>query len=261
MDGEFCVVCGATDRPLTDGVCAECAAGRVSLLEAPERAVVVICPHCGARRTGATWERAGSSPLLTAEDLLPLLRIHPEVGVRRIRWEEVSATGTVRQLVGTADVRFRGLERSAEVRLSVRTEHQTCPECSRKSGRYYTAVLQLRGGLERTNEKSPALHARLDRAWSELLAESRSDWRKAVSWTEELPEGYDVFFTQTLAARAVAKLAKQRYGVKVKESATLFGRKDGQDVYRVTLCLRFPRGEASGPDGAAPRGNVERLWE
>jgi len=257
MDAEFCVVCGATGRALTDGVCAECAADRTALLTAPNRGVVVICPHCGARKTGASWERSGSSPLLTAEDLLPFLRIHPEVGIRRIRWEEVSATATVRELVGTADVRFRGLEREAEVRLSVRTEHQTCPECSRKSGRYYTAVLQLRGGLERANEKSPALHARLDHAWSSLLAESRADWRNAVSWTEELPEGYDIFFTQTLAARAVAKLAKQKFGVKVKESATLFGRKDGQDVYRVTLCLRFPRVDGSGAAGAVARESLE----
>ena len=258
MEAEFCVVCGATGRPLTDGVCVECAADRTTLVSAPERAVVVICPHCGARKTGAKWERQGSSPLLTAEDLAPFLRIHPEAGVRRIHWEETSATGTVRELVGTADVMFRGTEREVPVRLSVRTEHQTCPECSRKSGGSYTAVLQLRGGLERTNEKSPALHARLDARWSTLLAECRSDWRNAMSWREELPEGYDVFFTQTLAARAVAKVAKQKFGAKIKESATLFGRKDGQDVYRVTLCVRFPRVSADGPAGPSPRDHLEQ---
>lgn len=258
MEGEFCVVCGATGRPLTEGVCAECAADRSPLLTVPERAVVVICPHCGARKSGAKWERAGSSPLLTAEDLAPFLRIHPEVGLRRIHWEETSATATVRELVGTADVVFRGTAREARVQLSVRTEHQTCTDCSRKSGRYYTAVLQLRGGLERANEKSPALHARLDGTWSHLLAECRPDWRKAMSWREELPEGYDVFFTQTLAARAVAKVAKQKFRATIKESATLFGRKNGQDIYRVTFCVRFPRPDAEGASGAVPRGTVEQ---
>lgn len=258
MDAEFCVVCGATGRSLTDGVCAVCAANRTPLVTAPERAVVVICPHCGARKTKATWERPGSSPLLTAEDLAPFLRIHPEAGIRQVRWEETSATGTVRELVGTADVMFRGIERDAEVRLSVRTEHQTCPDCSRKSGRYYTAVLQLRGGLERGNEKSSALHVRLDARWSALLAECRPDWRKAMSWREELPEGYDVFFTQTLAARAVAKVAKQKFGAKIKESATLFGRKDGQDVYRVTLCVRFPRAAVGSAAGAASPREMEQ---
>jgi nonsense-mediated mRNA decay protein 3 len=258
MDGEFCVVCGATGRPLTDGVCASCAADRSVLLSVPERAVVVICPHCGARKWGARWERAGASPLLTAEDLAPFLRVHPEVGLRRIRWEETSATATVRELVGTAEVGFRGAEREVQVHLSVRTEHQTCPECSRKSGRFYTAVLQLRGGLERAHEKSPALHARLDGAWSRLIAECRPDWRKAMSWREELPEGYDVFFTETLAARAVARVAKQKFRATIKESATLFGRKNGQDVYRVTFCVRFPRDNAAGPSGDAPPREMEQ---
>ncbi|MGI0129777.1 MAG: NMD3-related protein [Thermoplasmata archaeon] len=258
MAGEFCVVCGATGRSLTDGVCPECAADRSVLLSVPERAVVVICPHCGARKEGAKWERAGTSPLLTAEDLTPFVAVHPEVGVRRIRWEETSATATVRELTGTADVVFRGVPREARVQLSVRTEHQTCPDCSRKSGRYYTAVLQLRGGLERANEKSPALHARLDGTWSRLLAECRPDWRKAMSWREELPEGYDVFFTETLAARSVARVAKQKFRATIKESATLFGRKHGQDIYRVTFCVRFPRADAAGGLPANPRGEVEQ---
>ncbi len=241
MKGEFCVVCGATDRPLTEGVCAECAAGRTELLSAPARAVVVICPTCGARKIGARWERSGSSPLLTAHDLTPLVRVHPEAGLRSVHWEELSSTATVRELLGTARVRFRGAEREARIAMSVRTEHQTCPDCSRKSGRFYTAVVQLRGGAERSNEKPPALRARLENVWSEILADARTDWRRAVSWQEGLPEGWDVFFTNTLAARSIARIAKQKFGASVKESASLFGRKHGQEVYRVTFCLRFPR--------------------
>jgi nonsense-mediated mRNA decay protein 3 len=241
MSDEFCVVCGATGRTLTDGVCAPCAADRTPLVRAPEHAVVVICPHCGARKVGASWKRAGASPLLTAEDLTPLVEVHPEAAVREIRWEERSSTATVRDLVGTARVRFRGIEREVPVELSVRTERQTCTDCSRKSGRYYTAVIQLRGATERLREKPPALRARLEGIWGQILAEARPDWRRAVSWQEDLPEGWDVFFTDTLAARAIAKLGKQKFGASLKESATLFGRKDGQDVYRVTFCLRFPR--------------------
>jgi nonsense-mediated mRNA decay protein 3 len=244
MADEFCVVCGATGRPLTDGVCASCAADRTVLLRAPERAVVVICPHCCARKSGAVWKRAGASPLLTAEDLAPLVTPHPEVALREIQWEETASTATVRDFEGTARVRFRGIEREVPVRMSVKTEHQSCTDCSRKSGRYYTAVIQLRGAAGRSREKPPALRARLEGIWAEILAESRPDWRRSVSWQEDLPEGWDVFFTDTLAARAIAKIGKQKFGASVKESATLFGRKDGQDVYRVTFCLRFPKEDA-----------------
>jgi len=249
-DGEFCVVCGATDRPLVDGLCAGCAADRTRLLSAPKRAEVTICPHCGARQVGSHWERPGASPVLTSDDLSPFLVVPEGVGVRRVRWDETAVTATVREFRAKATVRFRGIEREVEVPLSVRTVHKTCPDCSRRSGRYYTATLQLRGPLDGPSEKAAELRARLDREWARLVGEMRPDWRKAVSWREELPEGWDCFFIDTLAARAVAKLAKQRFGASVKESSSLVGRKNGQDLYRVTFCLRFPR---PGEDGASRR--------
>lgn len=251
VEGEFCVVCGATDRPLVDGICAPCAADRTALVRIRERVEVTLCPTCGARRVGQAWERSGASPLISAEDLVPFLEIHPEVGLRRVEWEETSSTPTVREYIGHARTVFRGVERTVDLPFSVRIEHRTCPECSRRSGRYFTAILQLRGPEnERPAEKPPALRARLDREWEKLWREARPDWRRALSWREELPEGWNCFFSDTLAARAVARLAKQRYGASLKESASLFGRKDGRDVYRVTFCLRFPR--PPGPPVVVP---------
>ncbi len=251
-DGEFCVVCGATGRPLVDGLCSECAADRAVLVAAPRHGTVTICPHCGAREVRAHWERAGTSRALDAEDLAPFLEIHPEVGIRQIRWEETEATANVRKLVGRASVVFRGARRDVDVPLTVRVVSRSCPECSRKSGRYYTAIVQLRGDAGRSNERPPALRRRLDGRWSEILREARPEWRRALSWREELPEGWDCYFTETLPARAIARLAKQRFGASLKESASLFGRKDGHDVYRVTFCVRFPRPPTDPRAGPEP---------
>lgn len=245
VDREFCVVCGRTGRPLVDGVCGECAADRTTLVSVPAHVEVVLCPTCGARLRGRQWERAGASSLLTAEDLAPFLVFHPEVGLRSVRWEELRSTATTRDLVGTAKVRFREIEREVQLPLSVRTIHRTCIECSRRSGRYYTAILQLRGSGDSREERARELRARLAGVWEELVREARPEWRRACSWREELPEGWDCYFSETLAARAVARLARQKFGAKVTESASLYGRKDGQDLYRVTFCLRFPR--APGP--------------
>ncbi|HLM91409.1 MAG TPA: 60S ribosomal export protein NMD3 [Thermoplasmata archaeon] len=239
---EFCVVCGATGRALVDGVCAECAASRTPLVQIRQRVDIVICPTCGARRVGQVWQRSGASPLLTAEDLAPFLVIHPEVGVRKVDWEETSVTPMVREYTAHAIAVFRHVERVVDLPFSVRIEHRTCPECSRRSGGYFTAILQLRGPADaRPVEKPPALRARLDAEWDRLWKEARPDWQRALQWREELPEGWDCYFSDTLAARAVARMAKQRFGASLKESASLFGRKDGRDVYRVTFCLRFPR--------------------
>jgi nonsense-mediated mRNA decay protein 3 len=258
-DAEFCVVCGSTGRPLVDGVCAECAADRTTLVSVPDRAVVTLCPHCGARQVKDHWERADSSPVLTAEDLAPFLSIHPEATVRRVRWEETSSNGTIREMVGTADVVFRGARRSVRLPLSVRIDHRTCPDCSRKSGRYYTAIVQLRGPEGSRGEKAGPLRARLDAAWKDVIREAKPEWRRAVSWREELPEGWDVFFTDTLAARSVARLAQQRFHAEAKQSASLFGRKDGRDVYRVTFLVRIPRAEPAAPPAPAGGRRSARL--
>lgn len=260
-DGEFCVLCGASGRPLTDGVCAECAAGRETLVRVPPHAEVVVCPTCGARLRGRHWERPGASPVLTAEDLAPFLEVHREVGVRSVRWEEIRSTATVRDLVGHARVRFRDLEREVEFALTVRTVHRTCPDCSRRSGKYYTAIIQLRGGADDRGERAAERRSRLDELWHRILGEARAEWRGAESWREELPEGWNCYFAETLAARSIARLARQKFGAQVQESASLFGRKDGQDVYRVTFCLRFPReGRSAAPatDGRSSDPGVEQ---
>ena len=258
--GEFCVVCGRVGEPLVDGVCATCAVDRTTLLSAPEQAEVVLCPQCGARFVRGRWSGAGGSSVLSTDDLTPFLVVHPEAGVRSVRWEERARSAGLREVDGLARVRFRGLEREVPVHLLVRVIARTCTDCGRRSGGYYTAVLQLRGAPAPRTRRPKELREHLAGLWERLWGECRSDWRAAFGWQEELPEGWDVYFTDTLAARAVARLAKQRFGAKLLESASLFGRKNGQDVYRVTFCLRFPA-EALASVGRTSTGDRGRALE
>jgi nonsense-mediated mRNA decay protein 3 len=257
--GEFCVVCGRTGLELTDGVCAACAADRTSLVSLPVQVEIVLCPQCGARWTHGRWGGGGASTVVSSDDLAPFLTVHPEVGIRSLRWEERARSGSLRELLGRATIRFRGLERTVPLGVRVRVVARSCTACGRRSGRYYTARLQLRGEAAPRVSRPKELRRRLEALWGELASEARSDWRAAVGWSEELPEGWDVYFTDTAAARSVARLAKLRYGAPIVESASLFGRKNGQDVYRVTFCLRFPP-EVLGTAGDAAGAPPPRSW-
>lgn len=263
MSEGFCVVCGRTDRPLTEGVCPECDAGRRTLVDVDPRASVTICPSCGSRQERDHWTPSSSGRFLGAEDLLPFVVPEEGVGIRRIRWTEIDAGANSRTYEGEADVRFRGLERTVPVRLKVRWTSQMCPDCSRRAGRFYTAQIQLRGPEGRLPSGARHLRDRLRTAWEAVWPEARAEWRNALSFTEERPEGWDFFLTDTLAARGWAKLLKGRLGATVKESATLYGRKDGRDVYRVTLCVRLPAALAfpglEPPEGE--EGGVRRPLE
>lgn len=247
MAAEFCVVCGRTDRPLEEGLCADCYAARHRLVEVDPGASLTLCPVCGARKHRDRWEPSRTGQFLGAEELNPFLRPLPEVGLRKVDWEEVGAEANARVYEGTAKLRFRGTEREQPLTLKVRIVATTCPTCSRKAGHFYTAQIQLRGPDARLPPGARRLRERLRSAWEAVIPEAKPEWRHAVSWAEELPEGWDFFVTDTLAARGLAKLFKYRAGAQVKESATLWGRKDGRDVYRVTVLVRLPLPEVDAP--------------
>jgi nonsense-mediated mRNA decay protein 3 len=247
VSNEFCVVCGRTDRPLDEGVCPDCFADRHALVRAAKGATVTLCPTCGSRESRGRWIPSEAGKFLGAEDLSPFLDPHPEAGIPRVHWTEVGAEANHRSYEGEVTVRFRGIERVVPVELQVKVIARTCPDCSRKAGHFYTAQIQLRGPEGRLPPGARNLRARLRSAWDAVIPDAKPSWRKALSWGEELPEGWDFFLTDTLAARAIGKLMKHRLNASVKESATLWGRKDGRDVYRVTVCIRLPAGAARGP--------------
>jgi nonsense-mediated mRNA decay protein 3 len=254
MPADFCVVCGRTDRPVVEGVCAPCFTERTPLVQVPEKAVITVCPVCGARRVGSRWEGQGLDPEhLGPAELNPFLTLHPEATLRSVDWTDDSVNPLLRSIGGRAHLRFRGSDLTQNVTLTVRIDPRTCETCSRQAGHFYTATIQLRASEDAPREKAPLRRARLMARWEDLLPEARPDWRKAISWAEERPEGWDLFLADTLAARSLSRLAKQRLGASVKESATLWGRKNGQDVYRVTFCLRLPSARPQ-PTGSARAG-------
>lgn len=261
MAAEFCVLCGRTDRPLEDGLCTECFAQRHPLVRAPAQPRVVLCPTCGARKAGQHWERSGRGTLLRSDDLTPLLQVAEGVGIRSVDWTEVGGDALRRDLDGQVHLRFRGEERVAGVRFTVQIEHRTCPECSRRSGHYYTSIIQMRSGDGGPRESAAERRARLDRLFSGVLRKARADLRKAVSYRAELPEGIDYFLTDTVSARTLARMGRQMLGGRVTESASLYGRKDGRELYRVTFCLRVPAPGAppAGAPGRTGRPSNGRL--
>jgi nonsense-mediated mRNA decay protein 3 len=239
----FCVVCGRTDQPLVDGLCVECDVKRTPLLGAAPKAHVVICPTCGSRLLSekwVKWEGTGSSTHLGADDLAPFLRPRDGVTIRTVAWEEAGTLELRREIAAHVAVRYRETERSASVTFPVTIEHRTCTSCGRKTGHYFTAVIQLRGPEGRLRGSGRERRQWLQETWDRVLPEARPEWRRALSWIEEKPEGWDVYFVDTESARSLARWMKPRLNGKLTESPTLYGRQDGRDVYRVTYCLRLP---------------------
>ena len=146
MPGEFCVVCGRTDVPVEEGVCADCYAKRHPLVAAPERADGRPLPDLRRAAAGRTGRAAGAPRPCSAPRTSPVPRAAPGGGDPHRRVDGRRAPPAPPGDRGRmSTLRFRGTERTELVRFTVKVEHRTCTECSRRPGHYYTAIIQLRG--------------------------------------------------------------------------------------------------------------------
>jgi nonsense-mediated mRNA decay protein 3 len=110
------------------------------------------------------------------------------------------------------------IERFVELKKMV----TICPRCSRISGGYYEAIIQLRG--------NDAKIAKYNRILTEMLKKSTF-----ISKSEEKDEGTDIYVGSSKAVVGVIT----ELGLRTKITRKLAGLKDGKRFHRVTFLLRF----------------------
>lgn len=96
-----------------------------------------------------------------------------------------------------------------------------CPECSKESGGYYEAIIQLRG----EQEKAERLKNKLEK-----LLENKTFISKVV----EDKNGLDVYVG---SRRAVGETLAE-LDIRSTVSRKLFGIREGKRIYRTTYCVR-----------------------
>ncbi len=105
-----------------------------------------------------------------------------------------------------------------------------CQACSRISGMYYEAIIQIRGN------KKEKVKSFVEKKINEL---SKKDELSFISKIEEKKKGLDIYVGSKKAAKSILKEAKKLYNLETKESYTLIGERKGKKLYRVTILLRL----------------------
>lgn len=235
-----CPNCGRETAELLDGFCPQCAADRLSLLNAPEVVDTTECTHCGRQLVGATWRAgAGSRQAKLEVALRDALAQDPRLDQASWKlaphWEDERNA-----LIG---VEFSGALRGVPVnrsfRVRVRFKTTACPDCSREMGGYYEAILQVRGG-DGTDLAGllPAIERQVETRIAALRAEGRPN--AFVSKAEQQRRGSDYYLGSKEVARILASELSEGYGAAQGESTKLVGRKDGRDLVRSTFLVRLP---------------------
>jgi nonsense-mediated mRNA decay protein 3 len=127
----------------------------------------------------------------------------------------------------------------AEAETEVRIQRTACDICSRESGGYFEAIIQIRAAgrfpTEEENRRSVAI-ARETMA----MMRKKGDRLAFISDILEQKEGVDLYMGSMNASKQVCRLITSELGGSFTESPTLVGMKDGKNLYRITFAVRLP---------------------
>ena len=233
-----CPRCGRETSIVIDGLCPQCYAETRGIVRLPSRVNARICRYCGSVWLGGKWIPAGSfedAVRLVAERAVSQARRDPgfeRVSISGLRYETLPNWRTLVEL----DIEgFAGDIRAVQrVSLEIRLEPSICPVCKTRVSGEYDTVLQIRGlrpaGLD------PGMVEEL------VIGESlRLGLARQLVDVIRHKSGVDVYFTNTGAARKLAKRLASLYGGSTSpvryENVTITS--TGRRRTRKTLVLRL----------------------
>jgi len=202
----ICPKCGRSDDKVAfiDAFCTDCYPVSIKM---PDDVELEQCGRCTRMRLRGEWTAHNERKI---KDLV----------ISRCRGDFESAEYDL-----TSGVVVFTMKRSgAKVERSIPLEMKKtiCPQCSRISGGYYEAIIQLRGNRGRMETYAAMLISRLEK-------------KTFISKTDEKDEGIDLYIGNSKAVVALMG----GLGVKALITKKLVGRDQGKRLYRTTFMVRL----------------------
>ncbi len=223
-----CVRCGKREAKIK-GLCEECFREIYLKLDYPSKFEIKRCPHCSAVKIHGEWiydERK------LIESLSRKIKISYPV-------DKLDVNGSIvldsEHIFFVADVEYslEGIVYRETVRIPIKVEGEACTICSRYYGNYFEAIVQIRGARNREEEE------RVRERFYEITSQIK-DPALFVNREEDVRGGIDIYVSSKHHAKQIVNKLAEEFGAAVKESPQIAGRRDGQDLYRVTYSLRLP---------------------
>ena len=190
---------------------------------------VVICPSCKSYLYQNKW-----NPRFSQADDVNLKKIISKVLPGKLRLQQEAKINNLGIIIKNGndknankieiDLILNGTIYNAKFKkeylLEIIKEESVCNLCRKKSSSYYEAKIQIRP----KNEK--------------ILKLIKMN-NVVITKEEENKFGYDLYLTNKKDISRIISQVKKVFSVDVKISNTLYGRKDGKEVYRATALLRL----------------------
>lgn len=207
----ICPRCGVNSNKVNfiGSFCVNCYEIKVKLPK-PSEAHFTKCKRCGKMLFKGEWQKFDIQKV-----------------INNLFKKSKGEFDTVNYDMGRGVLLFRkekeGVEKVLEAAFPIDITVNICPDCSRMSGGYFEAIIQLRGdNLERLRQYADSLQKRIKE-------------KTFVTKVEEKKEGIDLYIGNS---KVVLKDLNDR-NIPCVISRKLFGKKEAKLIYRTTFLIRL----------------------
>lgn len=232
----YCIKCGKKSK-LYENLCESCFLERNNYFKVPKVIKIKICNLCLARFKSKHWEEVASDREAIIDEINDQIRFHdgfknPNVNIELTPYK----TNNVKAKINL-NAKIDDLEINGYLETDVRINYTTCSRCSRISGSYFEAIIQVRAANRSLEDNE---HKKVKEIVEHHLTTSKKTKENAfLTKIEYLHGGVDFYLGSATIAKQISKKLIKEFSGKLKESSTLVGRKEGRDINRVTFSVRI----------------------
>ncbi len=233
----LCLRCGKREQ-FADNLCEDCLTRTVKPVILDPVVQGTVCPNCNRILRGKSWDECqGNISDAACQIAFSSAGLIDGASNPRIELSVDHQDNTLFRISGTSVVNYKGLLLENEISTEVRITLSQCSFCSRQSGNYFEAIIQIRG-LEKISEKE--IEDLLDHIRESTEKMNSKDPNVFITKEEKVRGGYDFYMGENSFAKQFSLKLHEVYGGEYKWSSSLFGRREGRDVYRHTYLVRLP---------------------
>jgi len=211
-----CISCGRR-MPVIEYLCEECYLQRHAP-RLPDQISITKCKRCGMVRQSGRWVEESD---IQEKVLIPFKS--NLFFIKDARMEN----GSLRVILMTEK---EGICMQVERCIPLRVEYTVCPSCSRVSGGYYEATIQIRG------DDAEGVASEI-----KMMIEGLNEPDAFITKEIVVRGGKDILVGSWRAAERISRDIASRRGAEFKSSKKLHTRQEGRNVYRMSYLIRLPK--------------------
>ena len=239
MNSTVCPKCGKETQKLYDTVCKDCFFDQFHLAELPLVLHTKICSRCSANFDRGKWANIGNIEDIVTRCVEDALFVHKNAEDIEIDIEPRQLTPYMYRVYVKVDAVIMGEPIHQELHTEVRITREACDMCSRMSGGYFEGIIQIRG-TNRIPTEDEKKHCITIAKNVVSQMQKKGDRLAFITDSIDLKDGADLYIGSNNTCRHICREIVEEMGGSFSESPSLFGQKDGKDLYRITFSMRLP---------------------